>query len=90
MVQGGVLRPNPKRWFGGYWPYSIRSNLITTNDANFGLFLSDLSTIREVGNYSNRSSFYGTFDQTGNLEEVVSEDSLVDYDDAQILSREAH
>lgn len=62
---------------GGYWPYATRSTIISTNDANFGVFLIDLSTIREVGSYSNRSSFYGTFDQTGNLDELVCEDSLV-------------
>jgi len=72
--------PTLNAGLGGYWKYATRSNAISTNEANYGLFFIDLSTIREVGSYSNRPSAYGTFDQTGNLHEIVSEDSLAFYD----------
>lgn len=71
---------------GGYWKYPTRSNSITTNQANFNLTLVSLSSIRDVGSYG-VPSYFGTFDQAGNLEETVSEDSLVYYDNLWLGNR---
>ena len=47
---------------GGYWTYPNKSDSVTTADANFSS-----SQTKDVGYYSSDPSFYGTFDQGGNV-----------------------
>lgn len=58
---------------GGYWLYPTQSNTISTADANYGMAVGATT---DVGTYG-PSSFYGTFDQAGNVREwndaVISE-----------------
>ncbi len=49
---------------GGYWDYPTQSNSITTADANYN---NSVGTVTDVGTYSGDASFYGTFDQGGNV-----------------------
>ena len=47
----------------GYWSYPTRSNSISTDDANYN---DSVGNTTAVGSY-NRPSYYGTFDQGGNV-----------------------
>lgn len=49
---------------GGYWLYPTQSNTITTVDANYG---DNSGMPTDVGLYSHAPSYYGTFDQGGNV-----------------------
>jgi formylglycine-generating enzyme required for sulfatase activity len=56
---------------GGYYDYATRSNVApgtTTgsgaNQANYNL---QIATVTDVGSFSGSGSFYGTFDQSGNV-----------------------
>ena len=72
----GIRLPTLNEWYkaayydptkggtGGYWEYPNRSNTITTADANY---LGTAS--KDVGSYSGDPSYYGTFDQGGNVSE---------------------
>ena len=48
---------------GGYWIYPTRSDIISVADANYG---DVIGSTTDVGSYS-ANSFYGTFDQGGNV-----------------------
>jgi sulfatase modifying factor 1 len=75
---GGVAVASQDEWYkaayyqpagaGGdsdsYWLYPTTSNSITTDDANYA---NDVGTVTVVGTYSADSSYYGTFDQGGNV-----------------------
>lgn len=72
-----VYLPTENEWYKAayynsanstYSLYSNGQNTITTVDANYS---SDSSTI--VGNYTSDPSFYGTFDQSGNVNEWTDE-----------------
>ncbi|MDR2982875.1 MAG: SUMF1/EgtB/PvdO family nonheme iron enzyme [Puniceicoccales bacterium] len=55
---------------GGYWKYPTQSNTITTDDANYDSAHRDGNTnLTDVGYFSDNPSYYGTFDQAGNLME---------------------
>jgi len=56
---------------GGYWTYATQSNSApgttigsTANQANYN---GAIGTATDVGSFSGSGSFYGTFDQTGNV-----------------------
>ena len=55
-----------------YWDYAHQSDSITTDDANYA---NSVDTLTDVGTYSNDASYYGTFDQSGNVWEWI--DSIV-------------
>lgn len=75
---GGVAVAGEDEWYkaafyqpvdaGGaadsYWVYPTASNSITTADANYA---NSVGTVTDVGTYSGDSSYYGTFDQGGNV-----------------------
>ena len=52
----------------GYWLYPTQSNYISTDDANYA---NSVGTVTDVGTYSSEDSsedsYYGTFDQGGNV-----------------------
>lgn len=47
-----------------YWEYPTRSNSISTADAHY-----DTSGTADVGSYTQAPSYYGTYDQAGNVNE---------------------
>ena len=49
-----------------YWLYPTASNSITTDDANYQNSV-DGGKLTDVGTYSGDASYYGTFDQGGNV-----------------------
>jgi formylglycine-generating enzyme required for sulfatase activity len=49
---------------GGYWLYPTQSASITTADANYA---NSIGNVTNVGTYGSDASFYGTFDQGGNV-----------------------
>ncbi len=72
---GGVAIASRDEWYkaayydpnfsideGGYWDYAHQSNSISTADANYAN-----TTLTDVGTYSAAASYYGTFDQGGNV-----------------------
>jgi len=75
---GGVAVASVDEWYkaayyqpfgaGGdtdsYWQYPTASNSITTADANYD---KSVGTLTDVGTYSGDASYYGTFDQGGNV-----------------------
>jgi formylglycine-generating enzyme required for sulfatase activity len=75
---GGVAVASENEWYkaayyqpvgaGGdadsYWLYPTASNSITTADANYD---SSVNTVTDVGIYSGDASYYGSFDQGGNV-----------------------
>jgi sulfatase modifying factor 1 len=77
---GGVAVASEDEWYkaayyqpvgaGGdadsYWLYPTASNSITTDDANYQNSV-DGGKLTDVGTYSGDASYYGTFDQGGNL-----------------------
>jgi len=77
-ANGGVAVASENEWYkaayyqpvgaGGdtdsYWQYSTASNSITTADANYD---NTGGTVTDVGTYSDDASYYGTFDQGGNV-----------------------
>ena len=80
---GGVAVASEDEWYkaayykGGsttaeYWDYAHQSDSITTDDANYA---NSVDTLTDVGTYSNDASYYGTFDQSGNVWEWI--DSIV-------------
>ncbi len=78
--KGGVAIASENEWYkaayyqpvadggdaDGYWLYPTASNSITTADANYG---GSVGTVTNVGTYVGDPSYYGTFDQGGNLRE---------------------
>ena len=78
-ANGGVAITSENEWYkaayysgsptgadgDGYWLYPTQSNSITTADANYDDSVLELTA---VGSYA-APSFYGTFDQGGNLDE---------------------
>lgn len=74
-VGATVFIPNEHEWYkaayynGAASTYSLYpngQNSITTADANFG---NNVGSSTDVGTYSSAQSFYGTFDQGGNVSE---------------------
>jgi len=77
-ANGGVAVASENEWYkaayyqpvgaGGdtdsYWQYSTASNSITTADANYN---DSVGTVTAVGTYSGDASYYGSFDQGGNV-----------------------
>ncbi|WOO43723.1 formylglycine-generating enzyme family protein [Rubellicoccus peritrichatus] len=77
-ANGGVAIASQNEWFkaayyagsptgadgDGYWNYPTQSNSITTADANWG---NSDGNVTAVGTYSGSVSYYGTFDQAGNV-----------------------
>ncbi len=69
---GGVAVASENEWYkaayydgnGGYTLYPTQSNSITTADANYN---NSGGTVTDVGTYAADPSFYGTFDQGGNV-----------------------
>jgi sulfatase modifying factor 1 len=74
---GGVAIASEDEWYkaayydptlnsgaGGYWDYAHQSDSITTADANYD---NSVGTVTDVGTYSGDASYYGTFDQSGNV-----------------------
>ena len=51
-----------------YWLYPTASNSITTADANYAN-VYEVGSLTDVGTYSDDASYYGTFDQGGNVSE---------------------
>ena len=86
---GGVAVASENEWYkaayyqpvgaGGdtdsYWLYPTQSNAIEVADANYS---SSVGSLTDVGTYSTDPSYYGTFDQGGNLQEL--NDSIVSSD----------
>jgi sulfatase modifying factor 1 len=64
---------------GGYWDYATQSNTAPTasgptnlaNHANYNNAMGAAGNNVEVGSYPSSSSYYGTFDQEGNLGEIT-------------------
>jgi formylglycine-generating enzyme len=71
-ANGGVAVASENEWYkaayydgnGGYTLYPTQSNSITTADANYN---DTVGTVTDVGTYSGDASYYGTFDQGGNV-----------------------
>ena len=72
---GGVGIASEDEWYkaayykggsttAGYWDYAHQSDSITTADANYA---NSVGTLTDVGTYSDDASYYGTFDQGGNV-----------------------
>jgi formylglycine-generating enzyme len=80
-ANGGVAIASENEWYkaayydptlnggaGGYWLYPTQSNSITTADANY-----NGTSVTNVGTYAGDPSYYGTFDQGGNVGELSDE-----------------
>jgi hypothetical protein len=81
LGQNGVAVASENEWYkaayysgsptgadgDGYWLYPTQSNSITTADANY--IFSSIGTVTAVGTYASNPSYYGTFDQGGNVSE---------------------
>jgi sulfatase modifying factor 1 len=74
---GGVAIASEDEWYkaayykggsttAGYWDYAHQSDSIETADANYAM---SVGTLTDVGIYSGAASYYGTFDQGGNVYE---------------------
>lgn len=73
-IAGAAIHlPTENEWYkaayysgsgASYWNYPNRTDFITTADANYANLLGASS---DVGSYPNDASFYGTFDQGGNV-----------------------
>ncbi len=79
LVNAGaqVYIPTEDEWFkaayynGATSTYSLHANgqdSITVADANYG-YINGVNSLTNVGTYINDSSYYGTFDQGGNVSE---------------------
>jgi formylglycine-generating enzyme required for sulfatase activity len=73
-VKAALYDPT-KHWRGGYWEWPTRSddtprkmvpNNTNPNSANYN---NVVGTVTEVGAYSTANTYYGTFDQFGNVDE---------------------
>lgn len=85
-ANGGVAIANRNEWHkaayyagsptgadgDGYWLYPTQSNSITSADANYD-FTSGGGSVTDVGSYSGAGSYYGTFDQAGNVWERLED-----------------
>jgi len=77
-ANGGVAIASANEWYkaayyqpfadggdtDGYWLYPTASNSITTADANYD---NSVGNVTAVGTYAGDASYYGTFDQGGNV-----------------------
>ena len=74
---GGVAVVSDDEWYkaayykggstnAGYWDYAHQSDTIGTADANYA---DSVGTVADVGTYSDSVSYYGTYDQNGNVVE---------------------
>ena len=75
FLSGGVAVASEDEWYkaayykggstaAGYWKYAHQSDSITTGDANYD---NSVGAVTDVGTYSDDASYYGTFDQGGNV-----------------------
>ena len=69
---------------GGYWLFAVRADDVTAElppggpqSANFDAVNTDDGGTTDVGAYTSASSYYGTFDQTGNTWEWLEPDPAV-------------
>lgn len=87
-TDGGVAIANHDEWYkaahydpdkndgsGGYWLYANQSDSIGVNHANYKESVNNLT---DVGYYETVQSFYGTFDQSGNVWEWIEDDQIRD------------
>ena len=82
---GGVAVASENEWYkaayyqpgvvGDYWLYPTASSSITTADANYD---DSVGLLTDVGTYSDAGSYYGTFDQGGNVWELTDDVSVDD------------
>ena len=74
-ANGGVAVASEDEWYkaayykggstnAGYWDYAHQSDSITTADVNYA---NSVGTLTDVGTYGGDASYYGTFDQGGNV-----------------------
>lgn len=82
-ADGGVAIASENEWYkaayyqpmadggdsDGYWLYPTASNSITTAEANYAVNEDSVGNLTAVGTYGGEPSYYGTFDQGGNLRE---------------------
>lgn len=79
-ANGGVAIASENEWYkaayyngsGGYWLYPTQSNTAPTAEnppggANSANFVGGPGTVTAVGAYTDSGSYYGTFDQGGNV-----------------------
>jgi formylglycine-generating enzyme required for sulfatase activity len=52
---------------GGYWTYPTQSDSISTDDANYSNYSGNASDLKNVGSYKDAPSYFGTYDQGGNV-----------------------
>ena len=94
---GGVALASKDEWYkaayydptldsgaGGYWDYAHQSNSIAEVDANYDFGVGHTEILTDVGSYLGKDSYYGTFDQGGNLWE--RNDDLVNHDTQRSMS----
>jgi formylglycine-generating enzyme required for sulfatase activity len=87
---GGFAIANENEWYkaayydptkgdtGGYWAYPIRSDSIGKDDANYDNYSYDgVCTLADVASYTNATSYFGTYDQGGNVWEWIDSASDV-------------
>ena len=78
---GGVAVASEDEWYkaayykggstnAGYWDYAHQSDSITTANANY---YNSVGTLTDVGTYGDDASYYGTFDQGGNVSEWIND-----------------
>ena len=77
---GGVAIANENEWYkaayydpekdnvGGYWLYAHQSNSISNTEANY-----NRGNLFNVGHFDDSDSYYGTYDQGGNLWEWIED-----------------
>jgi formylglycine-generating enzyme required for sulfatase activity len=90
-ANGGVAIASQNEWYkaafysgsptgadgDGYWLYPTASNTIKTEDANYGGTLQS-GNLTAIGTFAGDPSFYGTYDQGGNVWEYT--DDLISQD----------
>ncbi|WP_413357799.1 SUMF1/EgtB/PvdO family nonheme iron enzyme [Prochlorococcus sp. MIT 1201] len=87
-ANGGVALANENEWYkaayysgttdgangDSYWDLATQSNSLSLDESNYGT-LSSPSVLIDVGSYQDHPSYYGTFDQTGNVREWLEEET---------------
>ncbi|WP_413314194.1 MULTISPECIES: SUMF1/EgtB/PvdO family nonheme iron enzyme [unclassified Prochlorococcus] len=84
---GGVALANEDEWYkaayysgttdgangDSYWDLATQNNSLNLDESNHAT-LSSPSVLLDVGSYQDHPSYYGTFDQTGNVREWLQEE----------------